>query len=45
MQKRAHQLYPRMTLTIGLPRMIASLEKVNDPVRSISESLDVRQFW
>ncbi|WP_353064182.1 hypothetical protein RBB77_00250 [Tunturibacter psychrotolerans] len=41
MQKRAHQLYPTMTLTIGLPRMIASLEKVNDPVRSISESPEV----
>lgn len=41
MQKRAHQLYPTMTLTIGLPRMIASLEKVNDPVRSISECPEV----
>ncbi|MBB5328810.1 hypothetical protein HDF14_002426 [Edaphobacter lichenicola] len=41
MQKRAHQLYPTTTLTIGLPRMIASLEKVNDPVRSISESPEV----
>ncbi|WP_433966608.1 hypothetical protein [Tunturiibacter gelidiferens] len=38
MQRRAHQLYPTMTLTIGLPRMIASLEKVNAPVRSIAAS-------
>ncbi len=36
MQKRVHQLYPTMTLTIGLPRMIASLEHVNAPVRSVA---------
>ena len=36
MQKRVHQIYPTMTLTIGLPRMIASLEHVNVPVRSVA---------
>jgi hypothetical protein len=36
MQKRVHQLYPTMTFTIGLPRMIASLEHVNVPVRSVA---------
>jgi hypothetical protein len=41
MQRRAHQLYPTMTFTIGLPRMIASLEKVNEPVRSIAASTEV----
>ena len=41
MQKRAHQFYPTMTLTIGLPRMIASLEKVNEPVRPITASADI----
>ena len=41
MQKRAHQFYPTTTLTIGLPRMIASLEKVNEPVRQITASTDI----
>ena len=41
MQKRAHQFYPTMTLTIGLPRMIASLEKVNEPVRTITANTDI----
>jgi hypothetical protein len=36
MQKRVHQIYPTMTLTIGLPRMIASLQHVNVPVRSVA---------
>ncbi len=36
MQKRVHQIYPTMTLTIGLPRMIASLEHLNQPVRSVA---------
>ena len=36
MQKRVHQIYPTMTLTIGLPRMIASLEDLNQPVRSVA---------
>jgi hypothetical protein len=36
MQKRVHQIYPTMTLTIGLPRMIASLQHVNVPVRSVT---------
>lgn len=36
MQRRVHQIYPTMTLTIGLPRMIASLEHVNVPVRSVA---------
>jgi hypothetical protein len=35
MQQRVSQIYPTMAFTIGLPRMIASLEKVNTPVRSI----------
>ncbi len=35
-QKRVHQIYPTMTLTIGLPRMIASLQHVNVPVRSVT---------
>jgi hypothetical protein len=41
MQQRAHQLYPTLTFTIGLPRMIASLEKVNEPVRSIAANSEV----
>ena len=36
MQQRVHQIYPTMTFTIGLSRMIASLEKLNTPVRSIN---------
>jgi hypothetical protein len=36
MKQRAHQLYPTITFTIGLPRMIASLEKVNEPVRTVA---------
>ena len=36
MQRRVHQIYPTVTLTIGLPRMIASLEHVNVPVRSVA---------
>ena len=36
MQSRVHQIYPTMTLTIGLPRMIASLEHLNVPVRSVA---------
>ena len=36
MQRRVHQIYPTMTLTIGLPRMIASLEHLNVPVRSVA---------
>ncbi len=36
MQRRVHQIYPTMTLTIGLPRMIASLEHVNVPVQSVA---------
>jgi len=35
MQQRVSQIYPTMTFTIGLPRMIASLEKSNTPVHSI----------
>ena len=31
MKERARQLYPTITFTIGLPSMIASLEKVNEP--------------
>ena len=36
MQRRVHQIYPTVTLTIGLPRMIAGLEHVNVPVRSVA---------
>jgi len=36
MKQRALQLYPTITFTIGLPRMIASLEKVNEPVRTVA---------
>jgi hypothetical protein len=36
MQRRVHQIYPTVTLTIGLPRMIASLEHVNVSVRSVA---------
>ncbi len=36
MQRRVHQIYPTMTLTIGLPRMIASLEHLNQPVRAVA---------
>ena len=36
MRQRVHQVYPTMTLTIGLPRMIASLEHLNQPVRSVA---------
>ena len=36
MQQRVHQIYPTMTFTIGLSRMIASLQKVNTPVHSIN---------
>jgi hypothetical protein len=38
MQQRIRQIYPTMTFTIGLDRMIASLEKVNTPVESIQIS-------
>ncbi len=36
MQARMHQIYPTMTLTIGLPRMIAGLEHLNEPVHSVA---------
>jgi hypothetical protein len=36
MQARMHQVYPTMTLTIGLPPMIASLEHLNEPVHSVA---------
>ncbi len=39
LQQRVHQLYPTMTLTIGVERMIASLEKVNDPAPPIAVSM------
>ncbi|QNI31964.1 hypothetical protein H7849_23595 [Alloacidobacterium dinghuense] len=41
MQERVSQIYPTMTFTIGLPRMIASLEKANTPVRSIDSGTQV----
>ncbi len=36
MQQRVHQVYPTMTFTISLDRMIASVEKANAPVQSIT---------
>ena len=44
MQRRVHQIYPTVTLTIGLPRMIASLEHVNVPVRSVAGDTRRRRF-
>ncbi len=41
MQQRVHQIYPTMTFTIGLERMIASLEKTNAHVQTIPVSPDV----
>lgn len=41
MKERARQLYPTITFTIGLPSMIASLEKINEPVRSIGQNTEV----
>lgn len=38
MQQRVSQIYPTMTFTIGLERMIASVEHANTPVQSIAES-------
>ena len=36
MQQRVRQVYPTMTLTISLDRMIASVEKANSPVQAIT---------
>jgi hypothetical protein len=36
MQARVRQVYPTVTFTISLDRMIAGVEKANDPVHSIS---------
>jgi hypothetical protein len=36
MQARVRQVYPTMTFTISLDRMIAGVEKANDPVHSIT---------
>jgi hypothetical protein len=42
MEQRMHQVYPTMTLTISLDRMIASLQKANTPpVQSIAVSPEV----
>jgi hypothetical protein len=41
MQQRIHQIYPTVTFTISLDRMIASLEKSSVPVESIPASPDV----
>jgi hypothetical protein len=41
MQQKVHQIYPTMTFTISLDRMIASLEKANVPVESIPVSPEV----
>jgi hypothetical protein len=38
MQARVRQVYPTMTFTISLDRMIASVEKANAPVQSIAAS-------
>jgi hypothetical protein len=40
-QQRVHQIYPTMTFTIGLERMIASLEKTNAHVQIIPVSPDL----
>jgi hypothetical protein len=41
-EQRMHQVYPTMTLTISLDRMIASLQKANTPpVQSIAVSPEV----
>ena len=39
MQQKVHQVYPTMTFTIGLERMIASLEKLNAPVHAITANM------
>ena len=36
MQERVRQVYPTMTFTISLERMIASVEKANAPVQTIT---------
>jgi hypothetical protein len=36
MQQRMQQIYPTLTLTIGLDRMIASLERVNSPASAVA---------
>ncbi len=41
MELRMHQVYPTVTLTISLDRMIASLQKANTPVQSIAVSPEV----
>jgi hypothetical protein len=41
MQQRVHQIYPTMTFTISLDRMIASLEKSSTPVESIPVSPEI----
>ena len=41
MQQRVHQIYPTMTFTISLDRMIASLEKANPAVESIPVNTEV----
>jgi hypothetical protein len=41
MQQRVHQIYPTVTFTIGLERMIASLEKANAHLQTIPVSADV----
>lgn len=38
MQQRVRQVYPTMTFTISLDRMIASVEKANAPVQAIPAS-------
>jgi len=39
-QARLHEVYPTLTMTIGLPRMIASLEHLNEPVRSVAANTE-----
>jgi hypothetical protein len=36
LQQRFAEVYPTLTFTISLQRMVASLEKLNEPVKSIS---------
>jgi hypothetical protein len=39
MQQRVRQVYPSMTFTISLDRMIASVEKANAPVQTIAANI------
>jgi hypothetical protein len=40
LQARLHQVYPTLTMTVSLPHMIASLEHLNEPVRSVAANTE-----